>query len=206
MTEVKWPVRGRPRFRIDTGEYIVQITGLIEHLSYGSDKNAISQALKWYQRHGFTGPQWHYRYLLQPLSWIDKATGEIKDVSGLQPQLTHTYAITSSALGIMNQLQEVYDLKDTDEQLYAQMVGKVIKVECKEVSNTNFWDIRNSTPCTPMDQAKLTNTFIHWTQDSDVPLSEAMPNQKIAHAIEFAIARAEQHQQTAKQLIEKLPK
>ncbi len=39
MTINQWPVRGRPRYRLEAGEYIAQIIGRVEHLSYGSDNN-----------------------------------------------------------------------------------------------------------------------------------------------------------------------
>lgn len=202
MTDIKWPVKGRPRFRIDTGEYIVQIIGLVEHLSYGSDNNAQAQAKKWHDRYGFTTPQWHYRYLLQPLSLIDSDTGEIKDVSGTQPQLTHTYSVTSSSNGLMAKLQDIYGLEDSDTQLYAQMVGKVMKVKCKEISNTNVWDILNSNPCDSLDPTKLRQGFIHWAQDGEVSLESVMPNLKIAHTIRLAIEKAEIHRQRFIQQIE----
>ena len=191
MTINQWPVRGRPRYRLEAGEYIAQIIGRVEHLSYGSDNNAEAQAIKWFKTYGYQTPQWHYRFILKPLSQIDTDTGEVKDVSHLLPQLSKPYAVTSSNRGLMTVFQSVYSLTDTDGQLYDQMIGKVIKVRVKDVSNTNFWELATSTPIAPIDPTKLTEDFIYWSQDGDKSLADVMPTEKIAHTIQSSIDRAE---------------
>lgn len=191
MTINPWPIKGRPRFRIDEGEYIAQIIGCVEHLSYGSENNAPTQAMKWYRAFGWLTPQWHYRYIIQPLGLIDADTGEIKDVSDLLPQLSRPYAITQSNLGLMTVLQQTFGLKDTDDQLYYEMVGKVIKVPVIDKSHANYWDLRNCYPTVPSDPTKLTDKFIYWGQSDDEPLIDVMPTSKLAYSIQASIDRAE---------------
>ena len=158
---MKYPRRGRPQIRPETGTYNVFVQGFISHLSFGSSKHAHER------RHHYNNvPQEHFRLVFRTVV-TDPETGEL---SPSRMYLTMPMPFSNNIKAHCYTFIKNNHFPESIQDPIPTIVGKMLSIGYRNLSNAGSWQFGSSKLLTreevPSVFTSMCPTF-KWDQRTD---------------------------------------
>lgn len=132
---MKYPRRGRPQIRPETGTHKVFVQGLIIHLSFGSSKHSNER------RAHYKGiPQWHFRFIFRTLV-TDPETGEVQPS---RMYLTMPMPFSNNEKAHFYTFIKNNNFPHSVDDPMSTIVGKMLSIDYQNLSNAGSWKFGSS--------------------------------------------------------------
>jgi hypothetical protein len=151
---MKYPKRGRPQVRPETGTHKVFVQGYIEHLSFGSSKHSHER-----KEHYKGIPQWHFRYVFR-LVVTNPDTGE-QEPSRMF--LTMPYPLSNNVKSHSYTFLQNNHFPPSIEDPFQIVVGKTLEIGYRNLSNAGSWQFGSSKLLLQEEPSEVFDSCVEFT-------------------------------------------
>lgn len=163
---MKYPRRGRPQIRPETGIHKVFVQGFIAHLSFGSTKHAHER------RHHYNNvPQQHFRLVLRMVT----ANPETGEQSPSRMFLTMPMPFSNNIKAHAYTFIKSNHFPDSIEDPIPTIVGKMLSIGYRNLSNAGSWQFGSSKLLTSEAVPSVFDSCPTFKWDQETDSVDALP-------------------------------